>query len=91
MSGILRAVFTSEVIGLAPPQIKGEVMGMLGSVMSLGMVIGPLFAGPIYIYKNNLAYVASGVFMFVAFIIIYRHRQKLVSVVPDEDAQVNVI
>ncbi|EKD43580.1 MAG: tetracycline-efflux transporter, partial [uncultured bacterium] len=88
---VLRTVFTSEVIGLSPPQIKGEVMGMLGSVMSLGMVIGPLVSGPIYSYKNNLSFIVSGCYILVAFFIIYSHRKKLVNVVPDENAQVNVL
>lgn len=85
---IIRVVFTSEVIGLAPPMIKGEVMGMLGSVMSLGMVIGPLLTGPIYMYKKNLSFVASGCYMLVAFYIIYRHRQKLASIIPDENSPI---
>ena len=86
---ILRSVFTSEVIGLAPPMIKGEVMGMLGSVMSLGMVIGPLITGPIYMYKHNLSFIASGCYMLVAFFIIYRHRKNLANVTPDGDIQVS--
>ncbi|MCX6780371.1 MAG: MFS transporter [Candidatus Magasanikbacteria bacterium] len=88
---VLRAVFTSEVIGMVDPKIKGEVMGILGSVMSLGMVVGPLIIGPIYSYKNNLSFVASGFYMFVAFAIIYRHRKKMENIVPDEQAQVNVL
>lgn len=88
---VLRALFTSEVIGLAPAKIKGEVMGMLGSVMSLGMVIGPLITGPIYHYKNNLSFIVSGCYILVAFGIIYRHRKKLANVVPDENADINVI
>ncbi len=85
---VLRAVFTSEVIGLVAPKVKGEVMGMLSSVMSLGMVIGPLVAGPLYSYKNNLSFLMSGFYLFVAFIIIYRHRKKLANVVPDENADI---
>lgn len=88
---VLRAVFTSEVIGLAPPQIKGEVMGMLSSVTSLGMVIGPLVTGLAYNYKNNLSFIVSGCYILVAFGIIYRHRKKLANVVPDENADINVI
>ncbi len=82
---ILRAVFVSEVIGLVGPKIKGEVMGILGSVMSLGMILGPLIAGPMYSYKNNLSFLFSGLYMFVAFVIIYYHRKKLMNVVPDEN------
>ncbi len=88
---ILRAVFTSEVIGLAEPKVKGEVMGILGSVTSLGMVVGPLIAGVVYSYRDNLSFIASAVYMFIAFVIIYRHRQKLTNVVPDENAEVNVV
>ncbi len=88
---VLRALFTSEVIGLAPPTIKGEVMGMIGSVTSLGMVIGPLVTGPVYNYKNNLSFILSASYMFIAFAIIYVHRKKLANAVPDEDAQVNVL
>lgn len=88
---VLRPVFTSEVIGLSPPNIKGEVMGILGSVVSLGMVIGPIITGPVYSYKNNLSFVLSGCYMLVAFFIIYRHRKKLPTIVPDEEAQINVL
>lgn len=88
---ILRAVFTSEVIGLADHKIKGEVMGILGSVTSLGMVVGPLIAGVVYSFKDNLTFIVSAIYMFIAFIITYRHRKKLANVVPDEEAQVNVV
>jgi len=86
---VLRAIFTSEVIGLAEPKIKGEVMGILGSVLSLGMVVGPLLSGPVYIYKNNLSFVLSGFYMFVAFFIIYSHRKRLKNIKPDENAPIN--
>jgi DHA1 family tetracycline resistance protein-like MFS transporter len=88
---VLRAVFTSEVIGLAEPRVKGEVMGILGSVISLGMIIGPLLSGPLYIFKNNLPFILSAGYIFISFFIIYRHRQRLKNVIPEENIEVNVI
>jgi len=88
---VLRAVFTSEVLGLAEPRIKGEVLGMLSSVMSLGMIVGPLLTGPVYIFKNNFPFLVSAVLMLAAFVVIYQNRKKLAKIKPDENAQVNVI
>lgn len=88
---VLRAVFTSQVLGLAEPRAKGEVMGILTSVLSLGMVVGPLITGPVYTFKNNFPFFVSSVLMFIAFGIIYHNRRKLQRIKLDENVQVNVI
>jgi DHA1 family tetracycline resistance protein-like MFS transporter len=88
---VLRVVFTSEVLGLAQPRVKGEVLGMLASVMSLGMIVGPLFTGPIYAFRNNFPFFVSAVLMFIAFVVFYQNRQKLSRLKPDESAQINVV
>lgn len=88
---VLRAVFTSQVIGMAEPSAKGEAMGILTSILSLGMVVGPLMTGPLYAYKNNFPFFASAILMFGAFGIIYHNRQKLKRIKLDENVQVNVI
>lgn len=88
---VLRAVFTSQVLGLAEPRSKGEAMGILTSVLSLGMVVGPLITGPLYTLKNNFPFFVSSLLMLVAFGIIYYHRKKLERLKLDENIQVNVI
>lgn len=88
---VLRAVFTSQVLGLAEPHVKGEAMGILTSVLSLGMVIGPLFTGQVYTYKINFPFFVSSILMLFAFGIIYHHRKKLERLKLDENVQVNVI
>lgn len=88
---VLRVVFISQVLGMAEIHVKGEIMGMLGSVLSLGMVVGPLLTGSVYTFKNNFPFFVSSILMFVAFGIIYRHRKKLHSIKLDDNAQVNVI
>lgn len=88
---VLRAVFTSQVIGMAEPNAKGEAMGILTSVLSLGMVVGPLMTGPLYTYKSNFPFLASSILMFGAFGIIYYNRRKLDRIKLDENIQVNVV
>ncbi len=88
---VLRAVFTSQVLDLAESHVKGEAMGILTSVLSLGMVVGPLFTGPVYTYKINFPFFVSSILMLFAFGIIYQHRKKLERLKLDENVQVNVI
>lgn len=88
---VLRAVFTSQVLGSAEVHVKGEAMGILTSVLSLGMVVGPLFTGPVYTYKINFPFFVSSILMLTAFGIIYRHRKKMDRLKLDENVQVNVI
>ncbi len=88
---VLRAVFTSQVLGLADAHVKGEAMGVLNSVLSLGMVVGPLFTGPVYTYKINFPFFVSSILMLIAFGIIYQHRKKMQRIKLDENVQVNVI
>src|SRR3989339_226534 len=88
---VLRSVFVSQVMGMAEPRAKGEIMGIIASVLSLGMVVGPLATGPLYTYKNNFPFLTSAVLMFGAFAIIYHNRQRLKRIKLDENVQVNVI
>lgn len=88
---VLRAVFMSEVMGLAKINEKGEVMGILGSVVSLGMIIGPLLSGPAYHYRNNLSFLLSALYMFIAFGILFWHRKNLAKIKADENAQFSIL
>ncbi len=88
---VFRAVFTSQVLGLAAPHVKGEALGILTSILSLGMVVGPLVTGPVYTFRNNFPFFVSSILMFLAFIIIYQHRKKLERIKLDEGIEVNVI
>ncbi|MBI2618587.1 MAG: MFS transporter [Ignavibacteriales bacterium] len=54
---ILRVVITSRVAGLAPPPMKGEVLGIMTSLMAASMVIAPIIAGVLFELNISLPFV----------------------------------
>lgn len=63
---VFRVVLTSQVAGAADPESKGEKLGMLSSLMSLCMVVGPTISGPLFEVNDTLPYYLAGVYLFVA-------------------------
>ena len=74
---IFRTTTTSEVVGLAEPTQKGEVLGVMSSVMSLGMIIGPLIAGIIYAKIVYGPYLISAIILGIGFAVLYYDRKQL--------------
>ena len=74
----LRVVMNSQIIGFSDKKEQGEMMGILVSIMSLSMILGPLIGGAVYIVGASLPYVLAGVILFITFIFIfntYKHIQ----------------
>ncbi len=67
---VLRAVMTSQIAKKGEAGEQGMILGVLGSVMSLSMIVGPLIAGALFGIKTNLPFLASGLFAIMAFIIL---------------------
>jgi MFS family permease len=68
----------SQIIGFSDKKEQGEMMGILVSIMSLSMILGPLIGGAVYIVGASLPYVLAGVILFITFIFIfntYKHIQ----------------
>jgi DHA1 family tetracycline resistance protein-like MFS transporter len=53
---LLRVVITSQVAGSVGPQRKGEVLGILSSLMSATMVISPMLAGALFEVYESIPY-----------------------------------
>lgn len=51
---VLRVVITSRVAGIAPPHMKGEILGIMTSLMAASMVLAPVIAGSLY--EINIAF-----------------------------------
>lgn len=51
---VVRAVATARVGNLAGQTKRGEVMGIMTSVLSLSMIVGPVMGG--FLYKVNFSY-----------------------------------
>lgn len=85
---VLRAVMTSQIVGNSKKEIQGEIIGITNSVQSVSMTLSPLIAGIVFSSKNNLPIILSGIYMLIAFTIIFANRRKLARVRVDENVQI---
>lgn len=63
---LLRVVMTSQVAGRAPAHMKGEVIGILTSILALSMVVGPVLAGALFEVRDFLPYGLGAILAGVA-------------------------
>ena len=68
----LRVVITSRVAGLAPPHTKGEVLGIMSSLMAASMVIAPIVAGALFELDIILPFVLGTALMAVSVFLEYK-------------------
>jgi DHA1 family tetracycline resistance protein-like MFS transporter len=78
----LRVVMTSRITKIGDAREQGMILGMLSSVMSLSMIIGPVLAGALFSLRMNLPFWAGALFSFLAFVIILceKKRKRLAAV-----------
>jgi DHA1 family tetracycline resistance protein-like MFS transporter len=74
---VLRVVMTSQVVGFAGREKRGEVLGIMSSIASLSMIISPFIAGFLYERYAPLPYYVSAIYLTVAFILLFLKRKKL--------------
>lgn len=67
---IMRAVITSRSAGLAGHRRRGEVMGIMASIMSLAMFISPVFAGFLYNLNHAWPFYYGAICLMLAFFVI---------------------
>ncbi|PIZ76281.1 hypothetical protein COY05_01830 [Candidatus Peregrinibacteria bacterium CG_4_10_14_0_2_um_filter_38_24] len=85
---VLRVTLSSQIAGSAAPHERGEVMGILASVMSISTIIGPIVAGYVFQIKENLPFIFSGIYALIAFGIILCIRRKMQKKILPEDINV---
>lgn len=73
---VLRVSMTSQIARTGEDNEQGMILGVLSSVMSLSMIIGPLLAGSLFSINLSLPFWASALFSFLAFIIIFFENKK---------------
>ena len=72
---VQRVVLTSEVTGHVSPLMKGEALGILTSLMSASMVIGPLIGGALFELHDGYPFYFAGVLMLISLVITLRYRK----------------
>lgn len=73
---ILRVAITSRVAGLAPPHMKGEVLGIMSSLIAASMVFAPILAGALFELHISLPYVLGTVLMLISFVLEHKIRKN---------------
>jgi DHA1 family multidrug resistance protein-like MFS transporter len=72
----LRVIMTSRITKKGDAREQGLILGVLSSVMSLSMIIGPLLAGAMFSLRMNSPFWAGAIFSFIALIIIVCEKKK---------------
>lgn len=65
----LRVVMSSSIAGSAGETRRGEVMGIMASIMSASMIVGPILAGVLLQKDVRLPFLVNILMLFVAFLI----------------------
>ncbi|MDX9914055.1 MAG: MFS transporter [Candidatus Moranbacteria bacterium] len=66
---VLRVVISSKVAGIAKSEERGEVMGIMSSILFLANIGGPVVAGIFYEVKIYLPFITGAIALVVAFLI----------------------
>jgi len=85
---ILRVVMTSQVVGQSPPAQRGEVLGIMSSIVSLSMMIGPFLAGFMYEKYRALPFLFGFLCLSLAFFFLYQKRRDLEKMKLPEDVTI---
>lgn len=73
----LRGVMNSNLMSEVDLKSKGETLGILSSIGSLGMIIGPIITGFIYVKNIYSPFFVSSLMLFVAFVLVYKKYKNL--------------
>ncbi|EKD46590.1 MAG: hypothetical protein ACD_67C00160G0001 [uncultured bacterium] len=65
----LRVVMSSGVAGVAGQMRRGEVMGIMASIISASMIVGPLLAGALFQKNIQFPFLMNIILLVVAFLI----------------------
>jgi multidrug resistance protein len=88
---ILRVILTSQAVGLGLSNERGEILGILNSFSSAGMIVGPLIAGIAFEFSVNLPVYIAAIILFFAFGLALMNRRRLDQVGLLEVASVNTL
>ena len=74
---LYRVTMTSQTIANTPKIEQGESMGVLSSLMSLSMIVGPIAGGFVYNFNISLPFYFAGFMLILAFMVMINKNRKL--------------
>jgi len=87
---VFRVVLTSQVAGAADPQAKGEKLGMMSSLMSMCMVIGPTISGPLFEINDAFPYYLAALYLALGLYTTLRHERIEVRVAEGSPSDLSI-
>ena len=74
---LMRVIMTSQIIGFSSKEEQGENMGILASIISLSMILGPLLGGSVYEAHPSLPFILAGIILFITFVFVFKTYKKI--------------
>lgn len=88
---LLRVVISSRVAGIAGHKHRGEAMGVMSSVISIAMIIGPIAGGLLYGYAHSGPFILASLMLLIAFFVIKSEKHRFGDVHDDAAGPVEVV
>ncbi|MEI7890348.1 MAG: MFS transporter [bacterium] len=83
----LRVVLSSSIASSAGQFERGEVMGIMSSIMSVSMIVGPLLAGALFLNNHHWPFLMN-VLLLVGSFLIMRKSLSVEKIAQQEDVEV---
>jgi len=74
---VLRVVITSQVVGFAGWERRGEVLGIMSSIASLSTTLSPFIAVALYEKQAGLPFLSGAAYLGLSFFILLRKKHQL--------------
>ncbi len=75
----LRIITNSQIIGLCEENEQGEMMGVLASLVSLSLILGPTLGGSVYEIDPALPFIMTGAVLLGIFVFIFKTYKEITS------------
>jgi len=76
IQSVLRVTITSQTAKHGAPQEQGAILGVLASIISVSMIIGPILAGWLFTLNQHWPFIMSGFLAALAFLILFSSRPR---------------
>ncbi len=70
---VYRVVVANSALQKIDPKMKGEVMGIITSIMTGAMVVSPIVAGALFQQNISYPFIIGAIFALIAFVISYKN------------------
>jgi DHA1 family tetracycline resistance protein-like MFS transporter len=88
---VLRVVMNSQIVAKTSPAMRGEALGIAASLISLSAGLSPLLAGVLFDWRAFAPFLLGAVFLFAAFMVLYRERKKLAPELSPEEPVISEV